>query len=455
MGNTALTRFLAGIQAALFVVLLLAIAGMLAWLSEHYKGRWDWTAASRNTLTEPSRTLLPRLSGPITITAYVGEQPVIRQSILQLLERYQRFKPDITLRFVNPDLVPDEVRARKISADGEMVIRYRQREEHAKVATEEALTIALERLARADTRWVTYLGGRGERDLLGTASYDLGQLGSQLQSQGFELHQLALGETGDVPAEAAMLVISPGSEDLPTGQVDAVLRFLDKGGNLLWLAEPGPARGMEDLARALGIVFEAGVVVDPTTHALGISHPAFVPVSAYPNHPITNKLGKKITVYPQAVGISWNQPEGWQTRGILSTGLRAWSETGDPASPLHYDDGADVAGPLDLGIAMERSLARGDEQSADKIQRVVVIGDGDFLSNAYIGSGSNLNFALNVFNWLADDEVLIDIPARVAPDLDFELSPTTALLIRLGVMFGLPALFLGAGFYVWQRRRRL
>ncbi len=455
MGNTALSRFVARIQTALFVVLLLAIAGMLAWLSEHYKGRWDWTAASRNTLTEPSRLLLPRLGGPITITAYVGEQPVIRQSILQLLERYQRLKPDITLRFVNPDLVPDEVRARKISADGEMVIRYRQREEHAKFATEEALTIALEKLARADTRWVTYLGGRGERDLLGTASYDLGQLGSQLQSQGFELHQLALGETGDIPAEAAMLVISPGSEDLPTEQVDAVLRYLDSGGNLLWLAEPGPARGMENLAGALGIVFEPGVVVDPTAHALGFSHPAFVPVSAYPNHPITNKLGKKITVYPQAVGISWDQPEGWRTRGILSTGLRAWSETGDPASPLHYDDSADVGGPLDLGIAMQRSLARGEGQSADKTQRVVVIGDGDFLSNAYIGSGSNLNFALNIFNWLAGDEVLIDIPARIAPDLDFELSPTTALFIRLGVMFGLPVLFLGMGFYVWQRRRRL
>ena len=47
---------MAGAQAALFVVLLLAIAGMLAWLSEHYKMRWDWTAASRNTLTEHSKT---------------------------------------------------------------------------------------------------------------------------------------------------------------------------------------------------------------------------------------------------------------------------------------------------------------------------------------------------------------------------------------------------------------
>ncbi len=445
---------MAGAQAALFVVLLLAIAGMLAWLSEHYKMRWDWTAASRNTLTEPSRLLLTRLSDVIEITAYVREEPLVRQSILQLLERYRRYKPDIHLRFVNPDLVPDEVRARSISVDGEMVVRYRQREEHAKVASEEALTTALEKLARADTRWVTYLGGRGERDLLGTASYDLGKLGEQLLRQGFKLHELALGEAGEIPAEAAVLVVSPGREDLPAEEVDAMLRYLDKGGNLLWLAEPGPSRGMEPVASALGIAFEPGTIVDPTTQVLGISHPAFVPVSAYPGHPVTKNL-KLMTVYPHAVGIAWDQPPGWRTRGILSTGLRAWSKTGDLKGELRFDDAADVSGPLDIGIAMQRTVTANDDQDEDKQQRVIVIGDGDFLSNAYLGSGSNLDLALNVFNWLADDETLIDIPARSAPDLAFELSRTAAAVIRFGVMFGLPALALGTGLFILRRRRRL
>lgn len=454
MKNTRPTRFVAGAQTAVFVVLLFAIVSMLAWLSEHYKVRWDWTAANRNTLTEPSRALLPRLDDAIEITAYVREEPVIRQSILQLLERYQRYKPDITLRFVNPDLVPDEVRARNISAEGEMVVSYRQREEHVKLATEEALTTALEKLARADTRWVTYLSGRGERDLLGSASYDLGKLGGHLQRQGFKLHELSLGDTGDIPAEAAMLVVSPGRETLPGNEVDAVLRYLNRGGNLLWLAEPGPSRGMDPVAGALGIVFEPGVLVDPTTRILGISHPAFVPVSAYPSHVITKNL-KLVTMYPHAAGISWSQPPGWQTRGILSTGLRAWSETGDLSDELHFDDAVDVSGPLDIGIAMQRTVAAGDQRGADTKQRVIVIGDGDFLSNAYLGNGSNLDLALNVFNWLADDEILIDIPARSAPDLSFELSRSGAALIRFGSMFGLPALLLGTGFFIWHRRRRL
>ncbi len=454
MQITRRSKFVAGAETAVFVVLLASAVAMLAWLSEHRKVRWDWTAAGRNTLTEPSRVLLTRLSDPIEITAYVREEPVIRQSILQLLERYQRYKPDIRLHFVNPDLVPDQVRARNISADGEMVVSYRQREEHAKTATEEALTTALEKLARADTRWVMYMTGRGERDLLGSASYDLGKLGEQLQLQGFNLYRLALTEAGDIPAESALLVVSPGRKDVPADEVDAVLRYLNDGGNLLWLAEPGPLRGMEPVAAFLGVSFEAGVVVDPTTQVLGISHPAFVPVSAYPKHPVTGNL-KLITMFPRATGISWSQPQGWQTRGILSTGLRAWSETGDLEGELSFDDAADVSGPLDIGIAMHRIPVDGDQRDEDRKQRVIVIGDGDFLSNAYLGSGSNLDLALNIFNWLADDEALIDIPVRRAPDLAFELSRSSAALLRFGLMFGLPAVLLGAGFFIWYRRRRL
>ncbi len=454
MQITPRPKLVSGAQTAVFVVLLLSIVGMLAWLSEHYKVRWDWTAAGRNTLTEPSRVLLQRLDDRIEITAYVRTGTQIRQSILQLLERYRRYKPDIALRFVNPDLVPNEVRAQKISTDGEMVIRYRQREERARTATEEAVTTALERLARADTRWIGYISGRGERDFLGTASYDLGRLGEQLLRQGFKLYALTLGDTGEVPAEAAVLVVSPGREDLPGDEVAAVLRYLDKGGNLLWLAEPGPLRGMKPVADALGIAFEPGTIIDRSTQVLGISSPAFVPVLAYPSHPVTKNLAL-MTVFPHAVGIAWSQPPGWRTRGILSTGLRAWSETGDLTGELRFDDAGDVSGPLDIGIAMQRMLAADGRQDSDKEQRVIVIGDGDFLSDAYLGRGSNRDLALNVFNWLAGDEALIDIPARSAPDLAFEVSRTTAALIRAGAMFGLPGLLLGTGFFIWRRRRRL
>ena len=39
-----------------------------------------------------------------------ARQPPLRNGITRLVGRYQRYKPDLTLTFVNPDLLPDRMR---------------------------------------------------------------------------------------------------------------------------------------------------------------------------------------------------------------------------------------------------------------------------------------------------------------------------------------------------------
>jgi ABC-type uncharacterized transport system involved in gliding motility auxiliary subunit len=464
MEITAQSRLLLRVQTVVFVVLLLGAVAMLAWLSVHYDKQWDWTASGRNTLSEPSRALLDRMPGAIEVTAYAREQPLLRQSVQQLLKRYQRHSPHMSLRFVNPDLVPDQVREQRITVDGELVITYQQRREHAKSLTERALSNALEKLARSDVHWVAYLTGHGERDLLGGANHDLGRLGKQLERRGFNLQGLTLADTGEVADNVGVLVLSQARVPLLPGEVSAIERYVDRGGNLLWLADPGSQGSLEGLAGALGLRFEPGTVVDPGTRLHGIEHPAFVPITAYPSHALTRGF-RLVTVYPYAAGIAWQELHGWEISGILGTGLRAWSETGDPSGEIRFDEGADVPGPLDIGVAMSRSLDAAPDSGADgetrsprdsdkREQRIVVIGDGDFLSNAYLGSGGNLDLALHILNWLAAEDALVDIPIRQAPDLHFELSRTMAVLIGFLALLGLPGLFLGIGAFIWHRRRR-
>jgi ABC-type uncharacterized transport system involved in gliding motility auxiliary subunit len=84
----------------------------------------------------------------------------------------------------------------------------------------------------------------------------------------------------------------------------------------------------------------------------------------------------------------------------------------------------------------------------------VVVGDGDFLSNAFLGSGGNLELGFNMVNWLASDEALLDIPMRSAPDTRLDLSTTTTLIIGGGFLAALPLALLATGVAVWLRRRR-
>jgi ABC-type uncharacterized transport system involved in gliding motility auxiliary subunit len=456
MRVTRKSRLRIRLENLLFVVLFLAAMGLLAWLSTRYHLQADWTASGRNTLSAASQALLDRLEGPVRITAYAREEEVLRSRIRELVERYRRHKGDMELRFVDPDTVPDKIRELGITTPGELVIAYRGRSEHLQSHTEQAMTNALQRVARAGERRLVFISGHGERRPLGQANHDLGDWGKQLEQRGFRLESLNLAERGAVPEETAVLVLAGPQVNLLPGEVRIIQGYVERGGNLLWLADPGSLRGLGPLAEQLGLEFQPGVIVDPTTQIFGIDNPAMALVSGYPFHPLTQDF-ELLTVYPQAVGILADPPAPWESRPFLTTSGHAWSETGELAGEVRFEEETDISGPLDIGVALTRDLPAGEPSSDEagrQTQRIAVVGDGDFLSNAFLGNGGNLDMGLSLANWLASDDALIAVPAKVAPDLSLALSKTQAAAIGIGYLVGAPLLLLVAGLLIWMRRRR-
>jgi ABC-type uncharacterized transport system involved in gliding motility auxiliary subunit len=133
---------------------------------------------------------------------------------------------------------------------------------------------------------------------------------------------------------------------------------------------------------------------------------------------------------------------------LLPTLQGSWNETGPIRGRVGVNpEQGERLGPLTLGLALTR--AKGDRE-----QRVVVVGDGDFLSNAYLGNAGNLDLGLRILRWLSGDERLLRIPARSAPDRTLELSPLQAGAIGIGFLMVLPLLLLGIGALVLWRRSR-
>jgi ABC-type uncharacterized transport system involved in gliding motility auxiliary subunit len=214
--------------------------------------------------------------------------------------------------------------------------------------------------------------------------------------------------------------------------------------------------GLDPLAEALGIEFLPGVVVDATTQLFGIDNPAFAIIPSYPMHAITREM-TSLTLFPQAVALEVDSPETWQAEPLLTTLDRSWTEIGPISGTIKFDQDSDERmGPLDIAYVFTRS--RGSSKAAhaddsDGEQRVVVIGDSDFLSNAYLGNAGNVDLGLNLFNWLNHDDEFVAITARTAGDINLELSRLAQTLIAFGFLFGLPLLLLGSGVTIWWRRR--
>ncbi len=447
----ASTRQRLWLQHLLFLLLFSLVIGLLAWLSVRYPIRIDWTAGGRNTLSVASETLLTRLDQPVRITAYLRDRSPRRESIVRLVDRYQRYKSDIALHFVNPDLLPDQVRQLGISAEGELYVEYGGRGEKLPRPGEQSLTQTLQRLSRPHDRRVLFLEGHGERKPQGVANHDWGAFGRELEKIGIQSRSLSLAKDALIPTEAAALVIASPQTPPAPNEIQAIQDYVRQGGHLLWLLEPGDISGWSALAAALGITVLPGIIVDADTPRLGIKHPALIPVADYGLHPITTPL-RAPTLLPQAVALDVPPAQDWQAAVLLESQSSSWTETSPLDGQIQFDpDSTERSGPLTAGVA----LFRPRPTDGNVQQRIVIMGDGDFLSNTYLGNGANLELGLNILNWLALDEALIMIPPRSVPDPVLHLSERALAWLAVLFLVVLPAGFIASGWLIrFYRRRR-
>ncbi len=436
------------------LVLLWGVIALLAWLSHVYHFRLDWTAAGRNTLSQASMELLDTIDSRIDITAFARQNPPLRKRISDLVGRYQHYNNNIQLTFVDLDQELERARKEGISAGGELLVEFSNQKQIVRDLSEQNLTNALSNVVRGGERWLVFLDGHGERDPLGAANYDLGTWGQTMRDKGLRVHTLSLANAPAIPENIAVLVIAGPRVGLLPGEVTLIRDYLERGGNLLWLLEPGLLHGMEPVAKWLGIGFHPGVIVDPTTQLMSIDNAAITLAAGYGSHPITDGF-EALTVYPYAAGLFSMPKEHWQSVAIVVTNAGSWAENSAIVDEVRFDPEQDVGGPLHVAIASERVIAEQAGESAfEQRQRVVIVGDGDFLSNTYIGNAGNLELGMRIINWLSWNDRLIRIPPKTAQDLTLELSRTQTAVIGFGFLFILPICLLLVGSGIWWLRRR-
>jgi ABC-type uncharacterized transport system involved in gliding motility auxiliary subunit len=434
-----------------FVVLFLTVIGLIAWLSTRYHFQADWTASGRHTLSDASVAVLKQLDGPVTLTSFSRADDLsgLRKRTRELVSRFQRIKSDIILNYVDPDQHPEQVRDLGISTDGELRVEYGGRGENLKRIGEQSLTNAMQRLMRSGARKIVFLSGHGERRFDGQANHDMGEWGKQMIAKGFKMEALTLTTDQKIPDDTAVLVIASPQVKLLAGEVNLIQDYVKKGGNLIWLNEPGEKDGLQPLAEQLGIGFVPGTLVDPTGQMLGIKNAAFIVVAEYPRHPVTEEL-TTLTLFPEAHAINMVNDK-WQSTPLLRSLGRSWSETGTMQGSVSFDKEKDIPGPLTIGMLLTRDQGEGDNKHQ---QRVAVIGDGDFLANSFIGNGANQDLGSRLLNWLSNDDSFIKIPPRAAPDTKLTITPMLSLFIGAGFLLLIPALLLGSGFAIWWKRRK-
>jgi len=434
----------------LYALLCVVVAVCVAALSARFGFTADWSAGARATITPQSQSLLQQLKGPLAITSYARPGDLRARTNL-LVDRYRRFKHDIALKFVDPDADPVATQDADITTDGELVLHWDGRTQHVTQLDEPSFSDALVRLARGGDKLVAFITGDGERDPSGKNAIDLGAFVQRLSTRGIRALPLNLAEAAEVPRNANLVVLASPQAALLPNSVQKLQDYVANGGNLLWLAEPGSDDlGLAPLAQAVGIKRLPGHLFDAQS-ATATGDARMLVTAHYPPQAITDGFDVN-TVFPRAAALAALPGAAWNVQPILQSGARSWNQTApvDPAQAAFDPNSGELKGPLTFGYALSRLSPSPDKNQ----QRVVVIGDGDFLSNAFLGDAGNLAFGERVFDWLLGDDALASV-AQPAPDA--VMKPTRVQLgaLTFGYLITLPILLILIGLAIsWRRRRR-
>jgi len=143
--------------------------------------------------------------------------------------------------------------------------------------------------------------------------------------------------------------------------------------------------------------------------------------------------------------------EGTQATTLMVTGATATArETGDPGPAK-----AVRTGSLSVAVAVEKGAIPGVQaENAERLTRLVVVGDSAFLRNDRIDTDANREFAWHTINWLLNRAALLKgIGPKPIHEYRFEYTKPQKHRMFALLLVILPAGTLLLGAMVWLRRR--
>jgi ABC-type uncharacterized transport system involved in gliding motility auxiliary subunit len=461
-----------GSVAALSVLVVLAILVAINYLSSRQNRRWDFTASKTYSLSDQTRQVLGQLKEPVKIVVFARELEFER--FRDRLREYEYQSKQVSVEYVDADRRPALVKQYGVQAYGTVVFDYNGRIERVTSDTEQDLTNGLIKVTTGQQKKVYFVQGHGERDSAGADRTGYSNVSTALGGDNFTVEKLVLAQQGKVPADASVIAIASPNVDYFPGEIDAIRTYLAGGGKLLALIDPPEKSGVR-LPNLFGLLHEWGfdlgndIVVDASGLGRLIGTDASVPLAAnYPVHAITDRFNV-LTAYPLSRSVSpvSGGVNGRTPQAFIETSPNSWSET-DMAKLVSEgqveleENRGDRKGPISIAAAVSAAATAAPDakpavdaaQSASKPEtRVIVVGDGDFASNAGLGIGGNSDMFLNMVNWLAQQDNLISVRARNPEDRRITMTAGQDRMIFWFTMLILPGLIFLAGIQTWWRRR--
>ena len=430
----------------LITLTLIGLLIGLARISYLYPLQIDTSSNASNTLSDNSKKILGHLTAPVKLTVYL-KNPHLQQQTTLLLNKYRRIKDDISVTFVDPDNAPEQVRKYNIDVQGAIIIEYLTETKKIVFMDEASLSNALLQLASSTQRWVSFLVGHGEPSPAGRANFDFNVFTQQLSQHKITSYGVNLAKIASIPDNTHLLVLSSPKVPLLAAELTLIEQYIAQGKNLLLITDPNNQH-LQPIEQQLGIKKLIGTVVDGGSTLYGVDDPSFILVDKYTRHPITLNFSH-ITVFPVTAALSVVDNMLFKQEALLTSSSQSWTETDKISGKISFNaNSQETKGPLTFAYALSRPLANNKEQ------RIVVLGDGDFLSNTYLGNVGNAELGFRLINWLTHNDQFIEISKKKSMGKSLALSQMAIAVMGVVFLFIFPLILIITGVIIWRKRKQ-
>jgi len=399
--------------------------------------------------------VLTEVTAPLKITVFFSRGT--RAQYTDVLARIQAANPNVTVELYDLDRYPDRARTLGVTQYGRAAIEYGDKRGVVAANSEEQLAGGILRVLRGERRRVVFTAGHGER-APGGGQDAYTRLVNSLEAENYAPEGVTLLD-GSLPENTALVIVAGPKRDFLTQELDQLARHLRAGGGVVMLLDPERLPNVSTFLGSMGIRLGDDFVVDRERRVLGTDGLAAVVELFKRENPITEPTGHPIesgVVLPSARTVdAAGEVPGVVAESIAQTSPSAWvmadpdrARRGEEPSKAH----ADTPGPAPVVVMAEVG-------AKDPRGRLVVVGDADFASDAYLDLLGNRDLALNAVAWAAGEEALAGERATQVPEIMRPLSPLVVTedhardIFLAGVVVE-PGLVLLLGLVVVGLRRR-
>lgn len=453
------------------VILIAIVVNTLVGLTDL---KLDLTSNKLYTLSDPSKKIVDGLKKDVEIVGLFDDGQITSSSqykqVTDLLAYYSK-SSHIKLSYVDPDKNPAIIKEldpqgvnelakgdfivksgdkmRKLNDSNLFESQFDQSTFQSYITgstVEQAFTGAIKFVTSDNTPVVYFTEGHGEV----AASSGYTKVKDSLEKNNFAVKSLNLLSTAKIPDDAAMLVMISPTQDITADEGKKLDSYIKAGGNAVFLVDP--LKGATDLTQLntvlnnynVGLNYDIVTENDPNRHLANM--PTAVLYDASSNSIVSEK-NQLLIANSRSINILKNTKEYITTTSLLSTS--------DKATGVQIDKskGPDLKGPLDIGVAVEY-------KGGAKPAKLLVMGNGYFISDAAQSAytqlwDTNVKYFLKCMNWTLNIKDDVIVPAKTYTSITLNITDTQTSIMNWLLVIVLPLIILGAGLFVYLRRRHL